>query len=258
MAWNSDKTIGGATTSGAEWNTMVGVITTSANLVSTGGTIGGAVTVSGSVTTPNVLEGYTTTATAAGTTTLTSSSTYMQYFTGTNTQTVVLPVTSTLVLGQQFVIVNNSTLAVTVQSSGANNILIVGGNTTGTFTCILTSGTSAASWNAQSTQNIVKRTVTVTQSATPAINTDNIDIAKITGLAQAITSMTSSLTGTPVDGQMLMIQITDNGTARAITWGASFEASTVALPTTTVISTRLDSLFIYNSTTSKWRCMAVA
>jgi hypothetical protein len=30
------------------------------------------------------------------------------------------------------------------------------------------------------------------------------------------------------------------------------------LPTTTVISTRLDVMFAWNSATSKWRCIAVA
>lgn len=103
-----------------------------------------------------------------------------------------------------------------------------------------------------------KRVVTVTQSATPAINTDNTEIANITGLAQAITSFTSSLSGTPNPYDSLIICITDNGTARAITWGASFEASTVALPTTTVISTLLMVGFFWNSATSKWRCVAVA
>lgn len=70
--------------------------------------------------------------------------------------------------------------------------------------------------------------------------------------------MTTNLTGTPVEGDMLRIDITDNGTARAITWGAKFEASTVALPTTTVLSTRLDVGFVWNTVTSKWRCVAVA
>lgn len=107
-------------------------------------------------------------------------------------------------------------------------------------------------------KRITKRVVTVTQSATPTINTDNTDVAHITGLAQAVTSFTTNLSGTPVNGDMLRINITDDGTARAITWGASFEASTVALPTTTVISTRLDVGFIWNTATSKWRCVAVA
>jgi len=105
-------------------------------------------------------------------------------------------------------------------------------------------------------KRVTKRAPAVTQSATPIINTDVTDVAHITGLAQAITSMTTNLSGTPVEGDVLRIDITDNGTARAITWGASFEAGTVALPTTTVISTRLDIGFFWNSVTSKWRCMA--
>ena len=106
-------------------------------------------------------------------------------------------------------------------------------------------------------KRITRRVVTVTQSATPTINTDNTDVAYITGLAQAITSMTTNLSGTPVNGDSLIVSITDDGTARAITWGASFEASgTVTLPTTTVLSVRLDVGFLYNTVTSKWRCVA--
>jgi len=92
-------------------------------------------------------QGYTTTATAAGTTTLTVSSTQLQFFTGTTTQTVVLPVASTLTSGQRFEINNNSTGSVTVNSSGANLVSTVSANTTVVCTCILTSGTTAASWD---------------------------------------------------------------------------------------------------------------
>lgn len=104
-----------------------------------------------------------------------------------------------------------------------------------------------------------KRTGTTASSGTPTINTDNVDFYSITALAEAITSFTTNLSGTPTEGQVLWIAITDNGTARAITFGASFEASgLVALPTTTVISTRLDIGFVWNTVTSKWRCVAVA
>jgi hypothetical protein len=109
-----------------------------------------------------------------------------------------------------------------------------------------------------SNKRITKRTGTVASSATPTINTDNYDVYEITALAAAITSFTTNLTGTPVDGDTLVIRITDNGTARAITWGSSFEASTVALPTTTVISAMLTVGFIWNTATSKWRCVASA
>lgn len=102
--------------------------------------------------------------------------------------------------------------------------------------------------------NLGKSRVTaVTQSATPAINTDNIDTAVILNIAQAITSMTSSLTGTPVDGQVLWIEFLDNGTARAITWGASFESTVLAtLPSTTVASVRLRVRLKYSTASSKW------
>jgi len=101
----------------------------------------------GNVTAPNFIQGYTTTATATSTTTLTSSSTHLQFFTGTAIQTVLLPVTSTLALGWQYYIINNSTLSVTVQSSGANTICVLAGGTRCRLTCILTSGTNAASWS---------------------------------------------------------------------------------------------------------------
>jgi hypothetical protein len=93
------------------------------------------------------LTSYTTTATAAGTTTLTVASTHTQLFTGTTTQTIVLPVTSTLVLGLGYLIENNSTGNLTVNSSGANLVGTVLPGTTVLCTCILTSGTSAASWD---------------------------------------------------------------------------------------------------------------
>lgn len=95
----------------------------------------------------NFLAEYTATATAAGTTTLVVGSDQQQHFTGTTTQTVVLPVTSTLVLGQSFEIVNRSTGAVTVQSSGANDLQAMVASSTLTATCILTSGTGTASWS---------------------------------------------------------------------------------------------------------------
>ncbi len=106
-------------------------------------------------------------------------------------------------------------------------------------------------------KRITRRVVTVTQSATPTINTDNTDVAYITGLAQAITSFTTNLSGTPVNGDSLIISITDNGTARGLTFGSSFESSgNVTLPTTTVLGVRLDIGFLWNVATSKWRCVA--
>lgn len=98
--------------------------------------------------------------------------------------------------------------------------------------------------------------VTNAPGATPSTDTDALDFKHFTGLNTAITSMTTNLTGTPTEAQKLWLAFTDNGTARAITWGASFENGPATLPTTTVASTRLDVGFIWNTVTSKWRCVA--
>lgn len=110
-----------------------------------------------------------------------------------------------------------------------------------------------------SNKRIFRRLTTVSgPGATPTTNTDNVDVQNFTALATAITSMTTNLSGTPNDGDLVEFRFTDNGTARGITWGASFGATTVALPTTTVISTMLRALFEWNAAASLWQCVAVA
>lgn len=68
--------------------------------------------------------GVTSTATAAGTTTLTTASTVVQKFTGTTTQTVQLPAANALGAGIAvvYVIKNRSTGTVTIQRAGADTI----------------------------------------------------------------------------------------------------------------------------------------
>jgi hypothetical protein len=99
----------------------------------------------------NIKTGYTTTATAAGTTTLTSASNYYQLFTGVTTQTVVLPVTSTLTTGMSYEIENNSTGNITVNSSGGNLVGTVLPGTTAHLLCIGTAATTAADWDFDTT-----------------------------------------------------------------------------------------------------------
>lgn len=142
-------------------------------------------------------------------------------------------------------------------------VTVTGGNVTmtGSGSAVITFPTSTATLatlaltETFTNKRITKRVGSTTSSATPTINTDNVDIYKLTAQAADITSFTTNLSGTPTDGQTLLIQITGTA-ARAITWGSSFEASTVALPTTTVSTNRLDVGFIWNTATSKWRCVA--
>ncbi len=134
----------------------------------------------------NLIEGYATTATAIGTTTLTVASAEQQYFTGTLAQIVVLPVVSTLALGQSFTIVNNSLGLVTVQSSGANVLQVMPSNYQLTATVISTSGTGTASWS----------WIYVAQapSGGSAIVTLNADSGSATGAIVTISGSTTGLT----------------------------------------------------------------
>lgn len=89
-------------------------------------------------------------------------------------------------------------------------------------------------------KRITKRAgTTAAPSATPSINTDLYDYFSFTGITNAITSLTTGLTGTPVEGDELIISFADNGTSRAITWGVSFANGLVVLPTYTIASVSL-------------------
>ena len=92
----------------------------------------------------------------------------------------------------------------------------------------------------------------VPSGATPSIDVDRVEFFTIRGLAVAISGVT--LTGSPGDGQVLRGRIKDNGTARAIAWGNSFEAGSVALPTTTVQGKTLAVEFVYDAVDAKWAC----
>lgn len=173
--------------------------------------------------------------------------------TGIIKNTTTTGVLSIAVAGD-FPTLNQNTTGTSAGLTGTPNITVAtvasSGVTVGGVTVPTISSTSTLT-----NKRVTKRVVVTTQSATPVINTDNTDISQITGLAQAITSMSSSLSGTPVAGDMLMIQITDNGTARAITWGASFASTTIPLPTTTVASTMLRVLFQRNNANTVWDCI---
>lgn len=101
-----------------------------------------------------------------------------------------------------------------------------------------------------------KRVTTIASSATPAINADEADAVTITALATDITSMSTSLTGTPTDFQSLIIRIKDDGTTRAISWGASFESKGVDLPIATIANKVTTVGLLYDAVTAKWGCVA--
>ena len=88
-----------------------------------------------------------------------------------------------------------------------------------------------------------------------SINCDNQEWFIVTAQAGALKF--NNPAGTPTDGQALKIAVTGTA-ARALTWDTSYEASTVALPTTTATTARLNIGFVWRADTSKWVCCAVA
>ena len=98
----------------------------------------------------NIKTGYSTTATAAGTTTLTVNSNYLQFFTGTTTQTVQLPAPQTMTLGMGYFIVNNSTGNVSVIASNSAAVATILPGTSALFVSIdTTAGNGAAGWSSE-------------------------------------------------------------------------------------------------------------
>ena len=101
-------------------------------------------------TADNFINGATLVTTAAGTTTLTVTSTYTQIMQGSTTETVVLPVVSTLPqIGYGYLIVNDSSGVVTVNSSGSNLVATIPAGSWCFVVAQLLTGTSAASWSSR-------------------------------------------------------------------------------------------------------------
>jgi len=97
----------------------------------------------------NVYVGFNTITAAAGTTILTNASAGWQQVVGTTTQTIQLPVATTLYKGLAFTVANNSTGSVTIKDSASTTIDTV--ITGGTAVIVLTNNTtSAGSWTAYS------------------------------------------------------------------------------------------------------------
>ncbi len=99
------------------------------------------------LSTNNLINGYATYITSSATVTFTVSNAGQSYFTGNVSQTVVLPVTSTLIKGMDFQIFNKSSATITVNSSGGNLVQILYAYASATFTDTATGHTTAADWS---------------------------------------------------------------------------------------------------------------
>jgi hypothetical protein len=152
--------------------------------------------------------------------------------------------------------------AVTVAKGGTGATSLTGlllGNGTSAVTAVTApSGTVVGTTDTQTLTNkrVNPRVSTTASSATPTPNGDADDMYTVTALAAGATF--GAPTGTPVDGQRLVIRVKDNGTARTLAWNAIYRGIGVTLPTTTVISKTLYIGLKYNTADTKWDALAVA
>lgn len=110
-------------------------------------------------------------------------------------------------------------------------------------------------WLGTGSSRVVSATSYTTDTGT-SLSVATADMFVITAQAGALKFNNPS--GSPTQGRKLIIRIKDNGTARALTYDTQFRAIGTTLPTTTVLSKTLYMGFIYNSTDTKWDCVAVS
>ena len=145
----------------------------------------------------------------------------------------------------------NATLTNNAVLTGAGTGAIGGVAPSTSGNVLVSNGTAWASGR----QTARISTLTVSGSTyTPA--GDTTDIALITSPAANFTVAAPS--GTPADGQRLMLRIKSDATGRTPTWNPIYQSSGVAtLPTTALPASKTCTFgFIYDSTAVKWVALA--
>lgn len=167
----------------------------------------------------------------------------------TNMPTVGGTVILTSLTAPQFTTIELGAASDTTLSRVSAGVIAVEGVTVPTI-----SSTSTIT-NKRNQPRIVSAASYTTDTGT-SLDVSTTDLFVITAQAGALKFNNPS--GTPVQGEKLMVRIKDNGTARALTYDTQFRASSdLALPTTTVLSKTLYMGFQYNSTDTKWDLLAV-
>jgi hypothetical protein len=223
----------------------------------------------------NIKQGYTTTATAAGTTSLSVNSNRVQFFTGTTTQTLQLPAPQTMTLGMEFLLVNNSTGNVSVIASNSASVATVLPGTV--ISCIsidTTAGNGAAGWNVETvgftsvtgTGSVVLSasptfTGTVTGTAATATASSTASSLGYLGIPQSGTATTATLA---IGDAGKHIYVTTNGQTITIPANASVAypiGTTIgfiagASATTVTIAITSDTMYLAGAGTTGSRTLA--
>jgi len=144
-------------------------------------------------------------------------------------------------------------------AAGLSSTLAIASGGTGSTTL---AGASIATYAGIETLTNKRIDPRVTSAASASTLTPSIATADV----YAYTALAANLainapTGTPVDGDKLIFRILDNGTARNLTWDATYTVIGVTLPTTTTANKTTYVGCIYNaygaSGTGRWDVIAV-
>ncbi len=150
------------------------------------------------------------------------------------------------------ILVGNGSSAIGI-ASAAQIVAAIGATAVANATSATTAGSAAT---ATSASYLTPRVVTHATATSIAPNSATTDIAHMTNTQAAGVFSINNPTGSPVDGQTLIIRLKCTN-AQTYSWGANYRFST-DLPQPTVSSTgKTDYLgFKYNSTDSKWDCLS--
>ena len=118
-----------------------------------------------------------------------------------------------------------------------------------TTTGAITTATAGTDYRA-----MAKRVVTTATDTTAVIDVGITDVYELTGMAGATTF---TFTGTPTDGQMLLVRIKDDGNTRVLTW-TGFTAIGVTLPTDSTAGKWHYVGCTYNLGATTWHVIAVS
>jgi hypothetical protein len=138
----------------------------------------------------------------------------------------------------------------TMATQNANNVTITGGS----FSNSNISNVTVANSTVNSSR-INPRFLSAANATTLAPDISAYDQYNLTAQDKALT--VSAPIGTPLDGNKLIIRITGNSSAYAITWNATYTVIGVTLPTTTVATKTIYVGSIYNATNTRWDVVAV-
>jgi len=147
---------------------------------------------------------------------------------------------------------SDSTPSIYNLSDANTGVVLAGSDVLG----LTTAGTRALTINASQQISIPKgitpRVVTTTDDSTSVIDATITDVYELTAVAN---NTTFSFTGTPVDGQKVIVRYKDAGVTKTLTW-TGFTAIGITLPTSTTVSKWGYVGAIYNSGAATWHAIA--